>query len=131
MGKSKPAGTLTGTRTRPWLITSAAAIGWGIVTMTILHLISSHNPVFDTLSNYAFTDRGGGMFEASVLSLSIGSSFSARFTRPWCRSAAPRQRFFPPGHSASRPPRSFPPVTPHPRIRYAAKSTNTRASSRF
>src|SRR3981081_3543852 len=73
MGKSKPAGTLTGTRTRPWLITSAAAIWWGIITMTILHLISSHNPVIDTLSSYAFTDRGGGMFEASVLSLSIGS----------------------------------------------------------
>jgi hypothetical protein len=73
MGKSKSAGSLTGTRTRPWLITSAVAIGWGIATMTILHLISSHNPVLDTLSSYAFTDRGGGMFEASVLSLSIGS----------------------------------------------------------
>ena len=73
MGKLRPAGTVTGTRARPWLITSVAAIGWGIITMTILHLISSHNPVFDTLSSYAFTDRGGGMLEASVLSLSIGS----------------------------------------------------------
>jgi hypothetical protein len=85
--------------------------------MTILHLISSHNPVFDTLSSYAFTDRGG-MFEASVLSLSIGSLvllgalYAARVNQPHHG-----QRFFPPGHSASRPPRSFPPVTPHTRIR--------------
>lgn len=64
---------MTAARTRPWLIASVAAIGWGIVTMTVLHLISSHNPALDTLSSYAFTDRGSGMFEASVVSLAIGS----------------------------------------------------------
>jgi hypothetical protein len=58
---------------RPWLIAAGAAIGWGILTMTVLHLISSHNPVLDTLSSYAYTDRGTGMFEASVLSLAVGS----------------------------------------------------------
>lgn len=60
-------------RTRPWLIVSAVAICWGIFTITVLHLISSHNPTLDTLSSYAFTDRGSGMLEASVLSLAIGS----------------------------------------------------------
>jgi hypothetical protein len=60
--------------------------------MTILHLISSHNPVFDTLSSYAFTDRGG-MFEASVLSLSIGSLI-LRALRGQGESAAPRTTLF-------------------------------------
>lgn len=68
MGKAKEA-----TRARPWLIASVAAIAWGILTIVVLHLISSHNPVFDTLSSYAFTDRGTGMLGASVLSLSVGS----------------------------------------------------------
>jgi hypothetical protein len=72
MGKAKVA-AVPATRTRPWLIASVAAIVWGILTIVVLHLISSHNPVFDTLSSYAFTDRGTGMLGASVLSLSIGS----------------------------------------------------------
>jgi len=72
MGKAREA-TVSATRTRPWLIASAAAIAWGILTIVVLHLISSHNPVLDTLSSYAFTDRGTGMLGASVLSLSIGS----------------------------------------------------------
>jgi hypothetical protein len=72
MGKAREA-TVSATRTRPWLIASVAAIVWGILTIVVLHLISSHNPVLDTLSSYAFTDRGTGMLGASVLSLSIGS----------------------------------------------------------
>src|SRR3954451_2701768 len=60
-------------RARPWLIASALAIGWGMFTITVLHLISSHDPVFDTLSSYAYTDRGTGMLGASILSLAIGS----------------------------------------------------------
>jgi hypothetical protein len=59
--------------TRRWLIVSVAAIGWGTLTITVLHLISSHNPVLDTLSSYAFTDRGSGMLGASMLSLAVGS----------------------------------------------------------
>lgn len=61
------------TRTRPWLIASGVAICWGVLTILVLHLISSHNPVLDTLSSYAFTDRGAGMLAMSILSLSIGS----------------------------------------------------------
>jgi len=60
-------------RTKPWLIASGAAIGWALFTMVVLHLISSRDPVFDTLSSYAYVDRGTGMLGASVLSLSIGS----------------------------------------------------------
>lgn len=60
-------------RTRPWLVTSASAIGWALFTMVILHVVSSHDPVLDTISSYAFTERGSGLLEASVLSLAIGS----------------------------------------------------------
>jgi hypothetical protein len=74
MGNAKQADTTnSATRTRPWLIVSFAAIGWGTFTITVLHLISSHNPVFDTLSSYAFTDHGSGLLEASMLSLAVGS----------------------------------------------------------
>lgn len=68
-----PAETARAARTRPWAIVSVAAISWAAFTMTILHLISSQSPVRDPLSSYAITDRGGGMLEASVLSLAIGS----------------------------------------------------------
>jgi hypothetical protein len=60
-------------RTKPWLVASTIAIGWAMFTITVLHLISSRDPVYDTLSSYAFTDRGTGLLGASVLSLSIGS----------------------------------------------------------
>jgi hypothetical protein len=73
MGNARQEQGITAARARPWLIASGVAIGWGILTMTVLHLISSHNPVLDTLSSYAYTDRGSGMFEASVLSLAVGS----------------------------------------------------------
>ncbi|SDZ44150.1 Protein of unknown function [Amycolatopsis xylanica] len=59
--------------TRPWLITAYVAIGWGLFTITVLHLISSHDPLLDTLSSYINTDRGQGMLGASVLALSVGS----------------------------------------------------------
>jgi uncharacterized protein DUF998 len=55
------------------VIVSVTAISWAAFTMTVLHLISSRNPIRDTLSSYTLTDRGGGMLEASVLSLAVGS----------------------------------------------------------
>ncbi|WP_232376393.1 DUF998 domain-containing protein [Amycolatopsis aidingensis] len=70
--EAEVAGELTG-RTRSWLVSSTAAIGWAAFTMVILHIVSSHDPIRDTISSYAITDRGGGMLEASVLSLAIGS----------------------------------------------------------
>jgi hypothetical protein len=60
-------------RARPWLTAATAALGWGFFTIVVLHVISSHNPVRDTLSSYAFTDRGTGMLAASMLSLAISS----------------------------------------------------------
>jgi hypothetical protein len=60
-------------KTTPWLLASAMAIGWGMCTIAVLHIISSRNPALDTLSSYAFTDRGSGMLETSMLSLAIGS----------------------------------------------------------
>ncbi|GAB3495366.1 DUF998 domain-containing protein [Amycolatopsis cihanbeyliensis] len=70
--EAEVAGQIAG-RTRSLLIGSTAAIGWAAFTMVILHIVSSHDPVRDTISSYAITDRGGGMLEASVLSLAIGS----------------------------------------------------------
>ena len=58
---------------RIWRLAALAAIAWGMFTITVLHLISSRNPVYDTLSSYTITDRGQGMLGASVLSLAIGS----------------------------------------------------------
>ena len=55
------------------MIVSVTAISWAVFTMTILHLISSRSPIRDTLSSYTVTDRGSGMFEASLLSLAVGS----------------------------------------------------------
>jgi len=57
-----------------WLIVSAASIGWGIAVLAVLQMISSHNPIFDTLSSYAYTDRGTGMLAAGILSVSFGSA---------------------------------------------------------
>lgn len=66
-------GTETGKRTRPWRLVALGAIGWGLFTAVVLHVISSRNPVYDTLSSYTVTDRGEGMLGASVLSLAVGS----------------------------------------------------------
>jgi hypothetical protein len=66
-------GTEQGKRTRPWRLVALGAIGWGLFTAVVLHIVSSHDPVYDTLSSYTVTDRGEGMLAASVLSLAIGS----------------------------------------------------------
>ncbi|WP_328605994.1 DUF998 domain-containing protein [Amycolatopsis sp. NBC_00345] len=58
---------------RIWRLAALAAIAWGMFTITVLHVISSRDPVYDTLSSYIITDRGQGMLGASVLSLAIGS----------------------------------------------------------
>lgn len=60
-------------RARPWLFVAAAAICWCVVTITVLHLVSSHDPVLDTLSSYAFTDRGDGLLALGILALAVGS----------------------------------------------------------
>lgn len=56
-----------------WLLAATAAICWSVVTMVILNVVSSHDPVYDTLSSYAYTDRGTGMLTKSILSLAAGS----------------------------------------------------------
>src|SRR5689334_25102746 len=97
-------GTEQGKRTRPWRLVALGAIGWGLFTAVVLHVISSRNPVYDTLSSYTVTDRGDGMLAASVLSLAVGSlavlgalhavgAPLSRTTRllpaPWSRGRAP------------------------------------------
>lgn len=61
------------TATRPWLLAASAAIVWSVFTMTVLHIVSSHDPLRDTISSYATTNDGGGMLEASMLSMALGS----------------------------------------------------------
>ncbi len=60
-------------RARPWLVIAAAAIAWCVVSITVLHIVSSHNPLLDTLSCYAFTDRGQGLLAIGILALAVGS----------------------------------------------------------
>ncbi|MBB3049350.1 hypothetical protein FHS23_000345 [Prauserella isguenensis] len=59
-------------RTRAWTIAAAAGLGWALFTLIVLHSVSSFDPLTDPLSRYAFTDRGGGMLEASLLSAAVG-----------------------------------------------------------
>ncbi|GAA1205915.1 DUF998 domain-containing protein [Prauserella alba] len=59
-------------RTRAWTIAAAAGLGWALFTLIILHSVSSFDPLTDPLSRYAFTDRGAGMLEASLLSAAVG-----------------------------------------------------------
>ncbi|MBB3662365.1 hypothetical protein FB384_001269 [Prauserella sediminis] len=59
-------------RTRAWTIAAAAGLGWAVFTLVILHSVSSFDPLTDPLSRYAFTDRGAGMLEASLLSAAVG-----------------------------------------------------------
>jgi uncharacterized protein DUF998 len=66
-------GTEQGKRTKPWRLVALGALGWGLFTAVVLHIISSHDPVYDTLSSYTVTDRGDGMLAASVLSLAVAS----------------------------------------------------------
>jgi hypothetical protein len=60
-------------RTRPWLIASVVAISWSMLTIVVLHLVSSRNPVLDAISSYAFTDQAPGLLTISILSVAIGS----------------------------------------------------------
>lgn len=64
---------ITAARARRWVVIASAAIGWALVTLIILHTVSARNPVTDTLSSYAHSERGGGMLEASLLSLAVGT----------------------------------------------------------
>ncbi|GAB2761438.1 DUF998 domain-containing protein [Amycolatopsis magusensis] len=64
---------ITAARTRRWVVIAGAAIGWALFTLIILHSVSGRNPVTDTLSSYAHSERGGGMLEASLLSLAVGA----------------------------------------------------------
>lgn len=59
-------------RTRAWTIAATAGLGWALFTLIVLHSVSSFDPLTDPLSRYAFTDRGGGMLEASLLSAAVG-----------------------------------------------------------
>ncbi|MFF0148276.1 uncharacterized protein DUF998 [Amycolatopsis sulphurea] len=58
---------------RAWRLAAFTAITWALFTITVLHLVSSRDPLYDTLSSYTITDHGEGMLGASVLSLSVGS----------------------------------------------------------
>ncbi|MEU3273883.1 DUF998 domain-containing protein [Saccharomonospora sp. NPDC006951] len=69
--RTKTASTTTAARTRTWTIVASASLGWALFTLTILHAISSFNPLTDPLSRYAFSDHGTGMLEASLLSFAL------------------------------------------------------------
>jgi hypothetical protein len=58
---------------RPWLLGSVITLCWGFGTIAVLHVVSSHNPLQDTLSSYAFAERGAGMLAIAMLSLALGS----------------------------------------------------------
>ncbi|WP_197319353.1 DUF998 domain-containing protein [Saccharomonospora sp. NB11] len=59
-------------RVRAWTFAATAALGWALFTLTILHVVSSFDPLTDPVSRYAFTDAGQGMLEASLLSFAVG-----------------------------------------------------------
>ncbi|WP_024876503.1 DUF998 domain-containing protein [Saccharomonospora piscinae] len=59
-------------RVHTWALAATAALGWALFTLTILHAISSFDPIADPISRYAFTDTGQGMLEASLLSFAVG-----------------------------------------------------------
>ncbi|MEY7974651.1 DUF998 domain-containing protein, partial [Saccharomonospora xinjiangensis] len=69
-----PAGTaeINSARVRTWTFAATAALGWALFTLTVLHLVSSFDPITDPVSRYAFTDSGKGMLEASLLSFAVG-----------------------------------------------------------
>ncbi|WP_326567886.1 DUF998 domain-containing protein [Amycolatopsis rhabdoformis] len=56
---------------RIWRLGALVAIGWGLFTITVMHVISSRDPIHDTLSSYITTDPG--LLSASVLALAVGS----------------------------------------------------------
>lgn len=63
---------ITPTRVRSWTFAATASLGWALFTFTVLHIVSSFDPLTDPVSRYAFTDRGQGMLEASLLSFAVG-----------------------------------------------------------
>lgn len=71
-GTKAATSTAVAARTRTWSIAAGISLGWAALTLTILHVLSSFDPLRDPLSRYAFTDRGQGMLEASLLSFAIG-----------------------------------------------------------
>lgn len=73
MTSGSPSQTSPAARTRPWLIASVVAIGWSMLTIVVLHLVSSRNPVLDAISSYAFSDQAPGLLAISILSVAIGS----------------------------------------------------------
>jgi len=62
-----------GDRARPWLLVAYVAIGWGLFTAFVLHVVSGRNPVRDTLSSYALADGGIGLLGASMIAIATGS----------------------------------------------------------
>ncbi len=66
-------GASPGERARPWLLVANVAIGWGLFTAVILHVVSGRNPVWDTLSSYALAEGGVGLLGASMIAIAVGS----------------------------------------------------------
>ncbi|MDQ0377793.1 DUF998 domain-containing protein [Amycolatopsis thermophila] len=67
-------GATPGDRARPWLLAAHVAIGWGLFTVFILHVVSGRNPVWDTLSSYALSDGGVGLLGAGMIAIAAGSA---------------------------------------------------------
>lgn len=59
-------------RLRTWTLTASAALIWALFTLTVLHGVSSFDPLRDPVSRYAFTEQGSGMLEASLVSFAVG-----------------------------------------------------------
>lgn len=66
-------GVTPGERARPWLVAAYVAIGWGLFTALVLHVVSGRNPMWDTLSSYVLIDGGAGLLGASMIGLAVGS----------------------------------------------------------
>ncbi|NIH82940.1 DUF998 domain-containing protein [Amycolatopsis viridis] len=66
-------GGTKGDRARPWLLAANVAIGWGLLTVFVLHIVSARNPVWDTLSSYALVKGGIGLLGASMIAIAAGS----------------------------------------------------------
>jgi hypothetical protein len=73
MGNGEFGGITAAARTKPWLALSVVLVGWAFVTLTVLHLVSSHNPLLDTLSSYYYTDHGTGMLSEGMAAMALGS----------------------------------------------------------
>ncbi|MCE7010877.1 DUF998 domain-containing protein [Kibdelosporangium philippinense] len=60
-------------RHQPWLIISAVAIIWGVLSFVVLHVVIGRNPLVEPVSTYAFTDLVPGLLAFSILLIAIGS----------------------------------------------------------